>query len=349
MRAVLQISVSFVFALAAAPTLHSEENGQPAKAPTDPVHSRLYRGFDPDILEKKCNPHFDHVGGGGVRSGLQFGPALAADAEGDWYKLFDIEGTISEDKLKQLLEVLKLDLHKMAKASGVEEVGQPSDRIEDRPISLVRAMYHGRKIRPGSLHGFHLTYSDGTITGAIDVLAALSSDPIDNNWEVVCAVHELLPEDKVRSLTFDDRYAKVVAGMLKLKEAEVVALLGPAHIMKRPAPNEKGQLVAELELGWEFTTRVIVEYQDGKVSSASGVFSEQLPVERVTPNAFRRVRLGQTRKEVVEILGDTESTVPSANGVGDQWGATWSIKLGFDKVGILVRQQRSGRIHAPRQ
>lgn len=192
MRRTLYVCVGVVLAsvLAATPLISSQQDKQPAKGPTDkgPAHSKLYRGFDPGALVKTCKPYYDRAWGNGARSGLQFGRTP------DWFKLFDIEGNISEDKLKKLLAELKTDLHKMAKASGVEKVSQPDDSIEDRPISVLRAMYFGRKIRPGSLHGFYLTYSDGKITGAIDVFAALSSDPIDDYWEVVCAVHEVVPE-----------------------------------------------------------------------------------------------------------------------------------------------------------
>ena len=157
------------------------------------------------------------------------------------------------------------------------------------------------------------------------------------------------PADKAGTSSLDERYAKVVAGVRKLKEAEVVALLGPAHTMKRPVPEEKGQPAADRELGWELSTRIIVHYKDGRVKAVSGVFSEYLPVERVTPDTFRRVQVGLTKKEVVEILGETESTVELADGVGDRWGAAWSIKLGLDKNGLLVHQQRTGSLYAPRK
>lgn len=156
------------------------------------------------------------------------------------------------------------------------------------------------------------------------------------------------PDAKGGVTPLDERYAKVVASVRKLKEADIVALLGPAHTMKRPVPKQKGQLDADRELGWELTTRIIVQYKDGKVRAVSGVFSEYLPVEPVTPGNFRRIQIGLSKQEVVEILGETESTVELADGVGERWGATWSIKLGFDKDGLLVRQERTGSVYAPR-
>jgi hypothetical protein len=54
------------------------------------------------------------------------------------------------------------------------------------------------------------------------------------------------PADKARLAPLDDRYAKIVAGVGKMKEAEVIALLGPAHTMKRPVAKELGQPEADV-------------------------------------------------------------------------------------------------------
>jgi hypothetical protein len=54
-------------------------------------------------------------------------------------------------------------------------------------------MYFGRLIRAGSIRGFYLTYTDGKVTGAIDVIAVLNSEAVDS-WELVCAVHEVVPK-----------------------------------------------------------------------------------------------------------------------------------------------------------
>jgi hypothetical protein len=175
--------------LVSTPLARSQAEKQPDKAPKDkePAHSKLYREFKPKGLLKTCEAHFDRVRGYGARSGLRFGESK------DTYKLFDAEGKISADKLEQLLAELKTDLHKMAKASGVHKVGEPSDKIEDRPISVLRAMYTLRVIIPGSARGFYLTYAEGRVVGAIDVIAVLNSDALDR-WELACAVHEIVPD-----------------------------------------------------------------------------------------------------------------------------------------------------------
>jgi hypothetical protein len=157
------------------------------------------------------------------------------------------------------------------------------------------------------------------------------------------------PVEKARLSPLDERYQKVVAGVLKIKEADVVILLGPPHTMKRPVAKELGRLPADLELGWELTTQITTQYKDGKVREVSGVFAEYLPVERVTPDNFHRVKVGMTQKEVVDILGDSYATLTVGDGVSNQWGATYSITLYFDKNGLLVSQKRLGHSYGPRK
>jgi hypothetical protein len=176
------------------------------------------------------------------------------------------------------------------------------------------------------------------------ILALVAGSPSTNS-----ADEPKPPADKVRIRSLDERYAQVVAGVRKLKEAEVVALLGPAHTMKRPVAKKAGQLPADRELSWELTTRITIRYKDGKVSEVVGVFSDFLPVERVTPDTFRRVQVGMTQKEVIEILGDRYATLTVGDGLGDQWGETYSIQLYFDKDDLLVSQQRTGHSYGSRK
>jgi hypothetical protein len=175
--------------LAVAPAGRSQEDKPSDKARTgkEPAHSKLYRGFKPESLLKTCQAHLRPVRRHGSRSGLRFGDAP------DQYKLFDAEGTMSVVQLAKLLAALKAELFQTAKASGVEKVGEPSDKIEDRPLRVMRHLYYGRLIKPTSARGFYLTYEDGKIAGAIDVIAALNSNAVDQ-WELVCAVHEVVPE-----------------------------------------------------------------------------------------------------------------------------------------------------------
>jgi hypothetical protein len=154
----------------------------------EPANSKLWREFDPKSPLAACQDHFDKIDENGARAGLSFNESP------NTYKLFNAAGKISADKLDQLLATLKKDLHKMAKRSGMEMVGEPSDKVEDRPISVVRAMYAHRLIMPGSVRGFYVTYRDGKVVGAIDVIAVLNSSSAIDRWEICCAVHEVVAE-----------------------------------------------------------------------------------------------------------------------------------------------------------
>lgn len=159
----------------------------PLRVAKESVHSKLWREFEPRSLVPACQAHFNEINEHGARSGLSFGESP------DTYKLFNAAGTISADRLEQLRATLKTDLHKLARGSGAEKVSEPSAKVEDRPLSVLRAMYSQRLIMPGSVRGFYLTFTDGKVLGAIDVIAVLNSNAIDR-WEICCAVHEVVPE-----------------------------------------------------------------------------------------------------------------------------------------------------------
>jgi hypothetical protein len=148
------------------------------------------------------------------------------------------------------------------------------------------------------------------------------------------------PADKTPALTLDEKYEKLKGGILKSTEAEVVALMGPAHSMVRPVKHDKG----DIELRWQFATRIVVTYKGGKVSEVWGTFSEHLPVEKVTPANLRKVQPGMTEKEVIDILGDRYAGVGMDGVETGQWGrrpssrwrsartAAWSTTSGRTKL-----------------
>jgi hypothetical protein len=175
--------------LACGPSAPSQQERQSDKVSKDKklVHSKLFAEFDLQSLLPICQAHFESVDEHGLRGDFQINKSP------DTYKVFTVEGTISQEKLTKLLVDLKTDLFKKAKESGVVKLGEPSDKVEDRPISVLRAMYITRLIDPSSIRGFYLSYTDGKLAGAIDVIATMDSSAIDR-WHLVCAVHEAVPE-----------------------------------------------------------------------------------------------------------------------------------------------------------
>jgi hypothetical protein len=153
------------------------------------------------------------------------------------------------------------------------------------------------------------------------------------------------PADKAPALTLDEKYEKLKGGILKSTEAEVVALMGPAHSMVRPVTHDK----ADIELRWQFATRIVVIYKGGKVSEVWGTFSEHLPVEKVTPANLRRVQPGMTEKEVIDILGDRYASVGMDGVETGQWGASAEFRVALSKDGRMVHHERSGNSYGPRK
>jgi hypothetical protein len=183
-------ALALVGAHALVPSAQTQEGKKPDEAAKgkERTHSKLWGQFDPK-LTTASKPYFARIDGkGSIGTHIQFG-----DSPDIYNTICDVQGTISNEKLKQLLTALKADLHNRAKASGLEKVGEPTDKLADRPISVLSALYRARRIMPLSVHGFYLTYTDGKVVGAIDVGAALDSDAIDH-WVVACAVHEVFPE-----------------------------------------------------------------------------------------------------------------------------------------------------------
>jgi hypothetical protein len=149
---------------------------------------------------------------------------------------------------------------------------------------------------------------------------------------------------KDQALSLDEKYEKLKAGILKFKEADVVRLFGPPQTLKRPGP-----LQADLEMAWEYTTRITVTYKEGKVNSLTGTFSAHLAVERVTPDKFRRVRVGMTEAEVVDVLGGHYAKITIDGVVSGQWGATARILAAFRKDGLLLHHELTGNSYGPQK
>jgi hypothetical protein len=151
--------------------------------------------------------------------------------------------------------------------------------------------------------------------------------------------------EKAPALTLDQKYEKLKDGLLKTTEAEVVALMGPAHNMRR-----SGQLGnVDIELRWEYATSIKVTFKGGKVSEVWGTFSEYVPVDKLTPENLRRVQPGMTEKEVIAILGN-RTAIGTVNDVGTGlWGDTAEIRVSFNKDGRMVQREKWGTNYGPRK
>ncbi len=160
------------------------EEGKATPSPASKAHaeSTLYQTFEGGKLMERYSPRFESVSSGGSRSNVTLTPP------GEMFRDFSLRGKISTDKLKPLLTDLKADLLSLAKASGVEIVQEPREmgagRLDGLPYAPFKTEY------AGSLQGFHFTYRQGSIVGAVDVLAGSSTGGAEKEWMLVCSVHE---------------------------------------------------------------------------------------------------------------------------------------------------------------
>ena len=165
----------------------SREEGTPpaALSPKQAAESKLYQSFDIGNLKGKYSPRFERVAGEGGRSNVKITPP---DHQ---FKDFSLKGKISGEQLKQLLSDLRTDLLDLAKAGGVEVVQKPRDMVPDRLNGLPYALFNGEYA--GILQGFYFTYRQGTVTGAVDVIAGCTAGDREREWMLVCSVHEASP------------------------------------------------------------------------------------------------------------------------------------------------------------
>jgi hypothetical protein len=115
---------------------------------------------------------------------------------GEVFSDFRLGGEFTEDQLKVLLADLKSDLVELARASKVTLAEGPSDQVFGRPIVLLPLLFNmGRPswVDLSSLRGSYLTYREGTVRGAVDILAAHDDTRNPKQWMVACAVHEREP------------------------------------------------------------------------------------------------------------------------------------------------------------
>lgn len=151
------------------------------------------------------------------------------------------------------------------------------------------------------------------------------------------------PTEKAPALTLDQKYEKLKGGLGRTTEAEVVALMGPAHNVRRPGQVGK----ADVELRWEYATSVKVTFKGGKVTEIWGTFSEYVPVEKVTQENLRRVQVGMTEKEVVAILGD-RNAIGTVKDVGTGlWGGTAEVRVSFSADGRMAHHEKWGGGYGP--
>jgi hypothetical protein len=138
------------------------------------------------------------------------------------------------------------------------------------------------------------------------------------------------PAEKSQPLTVAELEKKLQAGIFKVTEADVLKLLGRPAALERP-----GDAGSDLKMRWEYATHIFATFKDGKLREVTGSFSEQLPVERITLEHFKRLRVGMTEPQVVEMLGKSNSTNKVDATVTRAWGRSARLWVSINGKGLV--------------
>jgi hypothetical protein len=136
---------------------------------------------------------------------------------------------------------------------------------------------------------------------------------------------------KAAVLSAEEVFKKLKQGLLKLKEAEVLVLLGPPDRVKHP-----GTQGFDLQMEWKYSTHVYATFKDGELAEVTGSFSERLPVERLTLANFKRLRVGMTERDVTDLLGKSNGTANVDGVLTHSWGTSAELQVSLSKEGLLV-------------
>jgi hypothetical protein len=168
--------------------------GTPAQEKkAEPRRSTLYRSFDPGKMRQKYE---DRLKAGARVTDMGNRRNLTITPPGEVFSDFHLGGEFTEEQVKGLLTDLKSDLVRLARASKVTLVEGPSDQVLGRPAVLLPILFGmGRPswVDFSSLRGSYFTYREGTVRGAVDVLAAHTDPRNPKLWMVACTVHEREP------------------------------------------------------------------------------------------------------------------------------------------------------------
>jgi hypothetical protein len=158
-----------------------------------PEHSGFYREFDAEVLVALCQKQFPFVRekcGTGTRGG---GFRWKGETAEEGFRVFDLHGDLSEDEVKQVLDALRTELLRRAKAAKAALGHDPRDTIVDRPMRLLQPglLWAGTAVVPSDLRGFYFPYKDGKVEGWMDVLAVPMVRDKKTEWLILGAVHEV--------------------------------------------------------------------------------------------------------------------------------------------------------------
>ena len=138
---------------------------------------------------------------------------------------------------------------------------------------------------------------------------------------------------KPQHATVDELRETLKAGTLKHVHDDVLKLIGMPTEMKKPGPD--GALD---QWTWNYDTHIVATFKDDKLSGITGCFSPHLHVDRLTVDNFKRLRVGMTEQEVIDVLGKKSSRARVGATLLLSWGKTAQLTVTFNAKGLLLAQ-----------
>jgi hypothetical protein len=104
---------------------------------------------------------------------------------------FVLQGTISDEKVEELLSQLKADISALIAANGARVIGGEGASVKQRPIAYLPMLFPGNDPDLAYLRGFYFEYADEKGQGIVDVMASpIESKTDGKTWAIGFLIHE---------------------------------------------------------------------------------------------------------------------------------------------------------------
>ena len=104
---------------------------------------------------------------------------------------FFLHGTISDEKVEELLSQLKADISALIAANGARVIGGEGVSVKQRPIAYLPMLFPGNDPDLAYLRGFYFEYADEKGQGIVDFMATPTESSAESKtWAIGFLIHE---------------------------------------------------------------------------------------------------------------------------------------------------------------
>lgn len=165
-----------------------------AEVPAALQLTSLFTNIDVKKLYDASEPFFGRV----LRYGCQAntnpgtkGGYMTLTPPGRKMQRFFLHGTISDEKVGELLSQLKADISALIAANGARVTGGEGVSVKQRPIAYLPILFPGNDPDLAYLRGFYFEYADDKGQGIVDVMASpIESKADGKTWAIGFLIHE---------------------------------------------------------------------------------------------------------------------------------------------------------------